>query len=77
MMATKKATKKVVKFPDTLYVTREYEWFDGGGHDCLYVPFETVEGCATEDAALVGVYQLIGYKKATKLVEIKVEDVNG
>lgn len=73
-MATKKATKKVAKFPDTLYVTRD-QWVDAGTE--YFLADKTIEGCASETTTRVGVYQLVGEKNVTKVTEVKVEDVNG
>lgn len=74
-MATKK-TKKVVKFPDTAYVTRD-EWMGNSG-DLFYTVSTSINECASPDKTVrVGVYQLVGYKDVTKVTEIKVEDVNG
>jgi hypothetical protein len=71
-MATKKATKKVAKFLDTLYVTRD-EWVDGEFYNASTI----IDECASDKTVRVGVYQLVGVKSVTKKVEIVTEDVNG
>jgi len=71
-MATKKATKKAVKFPDTVYLTRDV-WCDAE----IYNASKNINECASDTTVRVGVYQLVGYKDVTKVTEIKVEDVNG
>jgi len=71
-MATKKVVKKVVKFPDTVYVTKAvYEDVE------LYMAESAIENCVADTPVLVGVYQLVGVKNVTKKVEIVTEDVNG
>ena len=73
-MATKKTKKVVVKFPDTIYLTRD-EWLDTGEE--YFLTNKTIGECATDNPVLVGVYQLVGIKNVTKKVEIVTEDVNG
>lgn len=74
-MATKKTKKADVKFPDTMFVTRE-KWVDTG--DFFYTAGTSINDCVESDKTVrVGVYQLVGYKDVTKVTEIKVEDVNG
>lgn len=70
-MATKKTKKAVVKFPETVYVTKD-QWKGE-----FYMVDESIEKCAADNPVLVGVYQLVGVKNVTKKVEIVTEDVNG
>lgn len=72
-MATKKVVKKVVKFPDTVYVTKAVLYEDVE----LCMAESAIENCVADTPVLVGVYQLVGVKNVTKKVEIVTEDVNG
>lgn len=74
-MATKKTKKTDVKFPDTVFVSRD-QWVDTGNF--FYNVSASIDDSAESGKTVrVGVYQLVGYKDVTKVTEIKVEDVNG